>query len=182
MLSLAAPSAVSAVDQSEYKLLPTDVLSITVHNQPDLTTRTRVTKDGYITFPLIGKVLVAGLTVRETELKLKELLEKDYLVSAEVLVFIEEYHKRQVSVMGEVNTPGKYAMPAEKDMTLMEAIAMAGGFTKNAEITKTKVMRIENGQKKNIIINVKNITERGDKEKDIPLQPDDIVFVPESFF
>jgi len=176
-----APSSAFA-EKSEYKLQPTDVINITVHGQPDLTTKTRLTADGYITFPLLGKVTVSGLTVPELEQKLKELLEKDYLVSAQVLVFIEEYNARQVSVIGEVKTPGKYALPGEKEMTLMQAIAMAGGFTKFADLTKTKVMRFENGEKKTIVINVKSITEKGDKDKDIILQAEDIIVVPESFF
>lgn len=180
LLTLQAISVFAA--KSEYKLEPTDVLTITVHGQPDLTTKTRVTADGEITFPLLGNVSVAGLTVPELEQKLKELLEKDYLVSAQVLIFIEEYNARQVSVIGEVKNPGKYALPGEKDMTLMQAIAMAGGFTKFADMTKTKVMRIENGKKRTIVINVKSITEKGDKDKDIVLQAEDIVVVPESFF
>ena len=168
--------------QPEYKLQSTDVITVNVHNQPDLTTKTRVTADGYITFPLLGKVMVEGLTVQEAEQKLKQLLEKDYLVNAQVVVFIEEYHARQVSVIGEVKNPGKYDMPDEKDMTLMQAIAMAGGFTKHAEITKTKVMRIEDGDKETITINVKDITEKGEKDKDVVLKADDMIFVPESFF
>src|SRR3989338_3601514 len=159
-------SNVFCAQQSEYKLQSTDVITVTVHNQPDLTTKTRVTAEGFITFPLLGKVMVEGLTVQEVEQKLRQLLEKDYLVNAQVVVFIEEYHARQVSVIGEVKNPGKYDMPGEKDMTLMQAIAMAGGFTKHAEITKTKVMRIENGDKEIITINVKDITEKGEKDKD----------------
>ena len=84
------------------------------------------------------------------EQKLKELLEKDYLVKAEVLVFIDEYHPRQVSVIGEVNKPGKFDITGEKELTLMQAIAMAEGFSKHAEVTKTRVMRVENGEKKTI--------------------------------
>ena len=80
-----------AMDQAKelgYRLQPSDVISITVHNQPDLSTKTRVTKEGYITFPLLGKVMVQGMTVLEIEQELKKLLEADYLVTAQVLVFI----------------------------------------------------------------------------------------------
>jgi polysaccharide export outer membrane protein len=179
VMAMAAPAyAVS----SEYKLQSTDVINITVHGQPDLTTKTRITSDGSISFPLLGKVPAQGLTVQELEHNIKTALEKDYLVSAQVIVFIEEYHQRQVSVMGEVETPGKFDMPSEKDLTLMQAIAMAGGFTNHADITKTRVMRVENGENKTIVIDVKLITEKGDKDKDIVLNPEDIVFVPESFF
>ncbi|MCX5667397.1 MAG: polysaccharide export protein [Candidatus Omnitrophica bacterium] len=171
-----------ANDNPEYKLQPTDVINITVHGQPDLTTKTRITADGYITFPLLGKVKVQDITVRELEQKLKELLEKDYLVNAQVVIFIEEYRSRQVSVIGEVNNPGKYDIPDEREITIMQAIAMAGGFTKHADTTKTKVMRSEGGEKKNIVVNAKDITEKGEKDKDVGLKADDIVVVPESFF
>ena len=171
-----------SADSSEYKLHPTDIIVITVYGQPDLATKTRISNDGYITFPLLGKVLAEGLTVREFEQKLKVLLEKDYLVSAQVVIFIDSYHTRQVSVIGEVNNPGKYDMRGEKDMMFMQAIAMAGGFTKFADSTKVKVVRIENGKKTTININAKDITEKGNKDKDILLKPDDVVFVSESFF
>jgi polysaccharide export outer membrane protein len=167
---------------SEYRLQPSDVLNITVHGQPDLTTKTRVTKEGFITFPLLGKVKAQGLTVRELEQELKTLLEKDYLVSAQVLVFIENYNPRQVSVMGEVQRPGKYDIPPEKELTLMGAIALAEGFTKDAEVKKVRVMRVEGGRKMTMEINTKDITDKGDKDRDIALEPDDIVYVPESFF
>ncbi|MDD5165853.1 MAG: polysaccharide biosynthesis/export family protein, partial [Candidatus Omnitrophica bacterium] len=96
---------------SRYKLQPSDVLNITVHGQPDLTTKTRVTSDGNISFPLVGKVKAEGLTVQELETNLRASLEDKYLVNAPVLIFIEEYHPRQVSVVGEVTKPGKYDMP-----------------------------------------------------------------------
>jgi len=194
-----APSV--SAQSSEYKLQSTDILTITVHGHEDLLTKTRVSTDGYVTFPLVGKVYARGLTVGQLEERLKTLLEKDYLVSAPVVVFIETYHLRQVSVLGEVNTPGKFDMPEERDMTLLDAIAMAEGFTKDALITKVKIIRkAEDGTEEIMIVNVKEITKanrrarrsRRDKEegeeediqpdRNIVLEPDDIVVVPESFF
>lgn len=172
----------AADEKSQYKLQPLDVVQITVHGQPDLTTKTRVTDEGFISFPLLGKVTTAGLTAQQLEKKLKELLEKDYLVKAEVLVFIEEYHSRQFSVTGEVNTPGKFSMPIERDVTLLESIAMAGGFTKDADINRTKVIRVEDGESKTIDINVKDIIDRDEKNKNIVLKVNDIVFIPKRFF
>ncbi|UCG34737.1 MAG: polysaccharide export protein [Candidatus Omnitrophota bacterium] len=177
-------SAISGWTQaSKYKLQPSDILTITVHNHPDLTTKTRVSTDGYITFPLLGKVIVKDFTVQELEGELKRLLERDYLVSAQVVVFIEEYHPRQVSVLGEVKLPGKFDMPQEKDMTLLDAIAMAEGFTKDALEKRVKVIRTkEDGTKNTIVINVIDITHRDKEEKNIILEPGDIIVVPESFF
>ena len=70
----------SFAQKMEYRRQPTDILRITVHEQPDLETKTRVTSDGCITFPLIGKIKTKGMTVQELENEIKELLEKDYLV------------------------------------------------------------------------------------------------------
>lgn len=181
LILIFACAGLSAQDD-QYQLKPTDVLKITVHEQPDLETKTRVTQDGYITFPLLGKIYVSGLTVQDLENKLKKLLEEDYLVNAQVLVFIEEYHPRQFSVIGEVNSPGKYDMPKEKPVTLLEAIAMAGGFTEDADMANTTIMRIKDGKKETVKINLRDVTKKGDKDKDIALTPDDVVFVPESFF
>jgi polysaccharide biosynthesis/export protein len=169
-------------EKAEYKLQPLDVINITVHQQPDLNTKTRITADGFISFPLLGKVKASGLTVQELEAKIKTLLEKDYLVKAEVLVFIEDYRPREVSVTGEVNTAGKFKMPIERNITFMEAIAMAGGFTKDADVNRTKVIREEEDEKKTMTIKVKDITDKDDKSQNIVLKPDDIIIVPKRFF
>lgn len=166
----------------EYHLNSEDVLHITVHDQPDLETLTRVSADGNISFPLLGTVKVDGMTIREVESTLTKLLMKDYLVNPQVLVYIEEYSPKQVSVIGSVNEPGKYDLHPEKVTTVLEAIAMAGGFTEDAAVNSTRVLRVEDGEDKTIYIKVKDITDKGRKDKDIPLKPNDIVFVPESFF
>ena len=179
--ALFVPAVFSAADPN-YKIQPTDVVSITVFQQPDLTTKTRVTADGFITFPLLGKVSVTDLSPDELEQKLKQLLEKDYLVNAQVNVFIVQYHPRQVTVMGEVKKPGKYDMPAEKGMSVMEAVALAGGITKDAAENRTTVLRTENGKQKTIKVRIGDIASKGLKDDDVTLQPGDIVNVPESFF
>lgn len=166
----------------EYTIEPEDVLLITVYEQPDLTTKARVTSEGHITFPLIGRIHVADLTPSEVEAKIKELLKEDYLVEPQVSVFIEEYHLKQVSVLGSVNMPGKYDMHKERETTVLEAIAMAGGFSNVASVNGTRVIRNEDGKEVTIAIKVTDITKKGLKEKDIPLKPGDIIFVPESFF
>ena len=175
--------AYAAQQRQDYRLQPEDVLNITVVDQADLTTKTRITADGNISFPLLGTVHVAGMTTDEVEKKVTGLLAKDYLVNPQVLVYIGEYAPRQVSVIGCVNTPGKYDMLHEGETTVLQAIAMAGGFSKIADVNSTRILRIdEKGKKQTIMINIKDITVRGEKEKDVPLKPNDVIFVPESFF
>lgn len=165
----------------EYVVHPEDVLQIKVYEEPDLTTRARVTAKGEIAFPLLGNVTVAGFTVSQLENKLTELLAKNYLVSPQVSVFIEEYHRRQVFVTGSVKKPGAYDIPQEKPLTVFEALTLAGGFADEAAINGTKVIRKENGEDKTISVHAQDIM-KGDKSKDIILMPSDIVYVPESFF
>jgi len=165
-----------------YQVQPEDVLQITVYEHEDLTTTARVSSNGEISFPLLKKVQVLGLTVQEIEDNLTKALEKDYLVTAHVQVFIENYHVKQITVLGAVALPGKYDMNTEKETTVLEAIAMAGGFTKVASKNGTRIIRTKGDQEKTLPIRITDITKKGMKEKDIAIESGDIIFVPESFF
>ena len=182
MIFIVASPYSGYTQMEDYCLQPEDILSITVYEQLDLTTKTRVSSEGEISFPLIGKVGLAGLTVDQAEGKIETLLQKDYLVHPQVQIFIEKYHKKQVSVLGSVNSPGKYDMYIERETTILEAIAMAGGFSTIANINGTRIIRNQNGEEQVIKVKVTDITRKGQKDKDLSLKPGDIVFVPESFF
>lgn len=179
--ALAQPGV--APSKSDYAIQPEDVLQITVFQEPDLTTRARVTSNGEIIVPLLGRVVIAGLTVTQVQETLTQLLAEDYLVNPQVQVFIDAtQNPRKVVVTGAVNRPGSYAIPTERPTTLMEAIAMAGGFSKEAAMNHTRIIRIEHGQKQTIRVKVSDIIMKGDKTKDVVVRSNDIVFVPESFF
>jgi protein involved in polysaccharide export with SLBB domain len=121
------------------------------------------------------------MPVKVKDITEKGAKEEDIVLKSDDIIFVPK--RSFFSVIGEVKNPGKFDMPAEREVTLLEAIAMAGGFTKDADITKTKVMRMtEGGEKKTITVNVKDITEKDEKDKNIVLQAEDIVIVPESFF
>ncbi len=175
------PQAVSAPARpGEYAVQPDDVLQITVFEEPDLTTKARVSRDGEITFPLLGQVQVAGLTVAQTQEKLARLLGEDYLVHPQVQVFVDK--PRNVFVTGEVHRPGSYPVSVEKETTIVEILSMAGGFTEDADLNGTRIIRVENGQKLTLRVRVGDIIRKGDKSQDVSVVPDDIIFVPESFF
>ena len=168
--------------EPDYLLQPEDVVQITVYEQPDLDTKSRISSTGEIAFPLLGKIKAAGLAVSELRDKIEKLLAKDYLVNPQVQIFIERYRTKQVSVLGSVHSPGKYDMYAERETTVLEAIAMAGGFNDVASVNGTRIIRKENGEERTISVKITDITKKGMKEKDISLKPGDIIFVPESFF
>lgn len=172
----------TAAFSEDYKIETGDVLTIIVYEQADLTTKARVGPNGEITFPLIGTVEVGGLTVDDAQKKITSLLAADYLVNPQVNIFIESYHPKKVFVMGFVNKPGEYELFKDRETSVLEAITMAGGFKEGAAQNGTKVIRIENGSETTIPIKITDITNKGEKEKDIPIKPGDIIVVPESFF
>ena len=165
------------VHAQDYRLGPDDVLEITVYREDELYREVRISSSGSISFPLLGDVKAEGLTTNELEKTLEEKLLK-FLKKPQVTVFIKEYST--ISVTGQVNEPGSF--PLRGELSVIEAIGMAKGFTKVAGQNDVKIMRMENGQKKTITVKVNDISRRGDKTKDVPLRRGDIVYVPESLF
>ncbi len=127
----------------DYILGSRDLLKVTVYNHPDLETRVRVSENGKITFPLLGEVIVAGLTVQQLERKMTNLLADGFLVHPHVGVFVEEF-RVVVYVTGEVHKPGSY--PFEDGMTVIKAVTLAGGLTERAADGKMMVTRKKDGE------------------------------------
>jgi polysaccharide export outer membrane protein len=105
-------------------------------------------------------------------------LKQGFLKEPQVSVFVKEYNSKKVFVFGEVQKPGTFMY--EEEMTIIQAITVAGGFAKSAAKNKVSVTRLEDGIEKRIFLSVEEIG-RG-KERNFFLMPGDIVFVPESFF
>lgn len=123
------PTPAKPAENAGYALGPEDVLTITVYNQPDLSTRATVSPDGSFSYPLIGTVQAAGLSPQQLEKRMMEKL-AEYLVSPQVTVTMEQVKSQQVNVIGEVKTPGTY--PLRRESTLLEVLLQAGGATANA--------------------------------------------------
>lgn len=161
----------------DYLLGPDDVLEVTVYREDELYREIRISSNGNISFPLLGEVKAEGLTNSELEKTLEEKLTK-FLKKPQVTVFIKEYST--ISVTGQVNEPGSF--PLRGELSVIEAIGLAKGFTKVAAQNSVKIMRMENGEKKTITVKVADISKKGDKSKDVPLKRGDIIYVPESLF
>lgn len=250
-----------------------DVVDIIIYEEEDLSRKNvRVSADGMITFPLIGRLKVAGLTPSDIEhLIARELESGQFLLDAHVSVTVTEYKSKQFMVLGAVKKPGAFALKAretvldaiskaggidseqsgkkgvivrtlfpnttdakkiaihidfetllegrnqtenlllmnndmvyvsqaehiyiigqvknpgsyplvKQNMTIVEAISIAGGFTQIAARNHTRIIRREQGMEKVIEIKVDEITQSGKKNKDIQIYPGDIIVVPESFF
>lgn len=250
-----------------------DVLSVKVYEEPDLSREAvRVSSDGYLSFPLISRLKVAGLTTAEIgDLISRKFAEGQYLLNAHVSVVVVEYNSKQFMVLGAVAKPGSYPLSAherilnaiskaggiketgagkkakivrteyagtarekqividvdlqgilrgtaqnanlqlrdkdtlfiptpesfyiigqvnkpgpypliDRELTLVEGIGIAGGFTNIAARNSTRIIRTENGQEKVLEVRVDDITKAGKKIREVIIQPNDIIIVPESFF
>ena len=130
-------NATNIETETEYILGPGDVLEIRVYGHDDLATKTEILPDGTFSFPLIGSVKGAGLTVGELERVLEAKLADGYLVAPKVSISLAEYRSKKVFVFGEVKKPGVY--PLRGPTLLLEVISMAEGFTELAGETITVV-------------------------------------------
>ncbi len=160
---------------SLYKIGIGDILSITTWKEPDFTVESvRVRSDGKITFPLLDDIQAEGLST----MILKKAVQKKlsvYVESPNVTVTLINPMSRRFYILGEILRTGEY--PLTKKLTVMQAFALAGGFTEWADKNKILLYRRGDNMEETIIIRYKDII-KGDFSKDIQLQPDDTIIVP----
>ncbi len=139
----------------------------------------RISRESVVSLPLIGRVNLKGLTIRDAERHVAELYDRDYLVNPQINIVVLEYARRTVNVLGSVGEPGEVEFPREEGLTLLDAISRAGGFTRLADRRKIKLTRKgEEGQAETVTINADDIIE-GDSSELWVLQTDDLIYVPE---
>lgn len=165
---------------SDYKIQPEDVLLIIVFDEPMLSLETRVHGSGNITYPLLKTVQVAGHTAREVETKIRDLLAADYLVNPQVTINIKEYSAQTYSVLGEVRVPTTYKLPPEREIDIVEAIAQAGGVTRNGK--KGSIELYRKGIKSKYDLDDLLIQKNKDPKKVVLIKSGDVIKVPERFF
>lgn len=155
-----------------------DVFEARVYGEPELSGAYRVGPKGDIVFPLCRRVTVGGLTANATAERLRACLSDGYIRNPYVSVIIKEYNSKKIFVFGEVQKPGTFVF--EDGMTVIQAVTLAGGFTKGASQNGTSVTRLVDGQEVKMKVPVQDIALG--KAPNVPLLPGDIVFVPESLF
>jgi len=176
-----------SVRTKSYRIRTTDKLSIRVFQEDDLTTICRVDAKGTVNLPLVGEIRVYGQTLSEAERTIQEAYKNGrFLRNPEVTVAVEEYAPREVSIQGQVKNPGRYPLPVESSMSLVELVTKAGGFTDTAQGTAVRVTRIlPDGSTRVITLDVESLIKgRSDAKTNgdnnaLLLEPDDIVYVPE---
>lgn len=169
------PPSTPIINQSNpFVLGPEDLISISVWGNKELTTEMPVRPDGTISYPLIGDVKAQGLTPAQ----LKDTISKkirNYITDASVTVIVQEINSINISVAGEVEAPGTYKV--NRPITLMHLFSMVKGFTDQADLRKSYLLR--NGRK--VKINIYSLVKEDDFTQNIWLKPNDLVFIHDNF-
>jgi len=164
-----------ATTDPDYKIGPQDMLRVDVWKEPDISRIVPVRPDGKITLPLVNDVQAAGLTPTQLAAKIAEGLKK-YITSPQVTVGVTEINSRRIFVNGEVARAG--AFPLLPNMTVLQALSSAGGFTQFAREKKIYILRMENGKQVKYPFNYKEAVSGKNVEQNIILQGGDIIVVP----
>jgi polysaccharide export outer membrane protein len=166
-----------SADKSDasYVIGPGDVLSVDVWKEDDLSKEVSVRLDGKISLPLVNDVQAAGLTSTELRNQLTEKY-KDFVDVPEVAVTVIESRSKRIYMLGKVARPGEYAL--QKNMTVVQAISLAGGLAEWANSSKVKLIRKIKGTEKTFRVDYDAIVSGKDLSQNVLLQPDDTIFVP----
>ncbi|WP_066093332.1 polysaccharide biosynthesis/export family protein [Xanthomonas massiliensis] len=166
------------LNRPEYRVGPSDLLSVTLFQVEDLDREVRVNNAGQISLPLVGVVKAGGLTVDELEHNLAQRYRDRFLQDPQITVFVKEFASQRVTVAGEVKKPGIYPMTSAR-LSLMQALAMAEGFSNIGSKRNVFIFRTVDGQRMLARFDVDAI-EHG-VYPDPEISGEDIVLVDRSF-
>ena len=165
----------------EYKLSPNDLVDFRVFQEPELDSVVRISGEGQANFPLIGVVALGGKTTGEAIEVLKSRYRNGYLINPQISLTVRSYAKKLFTVLGQVQKPGSYDIIGTSQITLLQAIGMAGGYTKIADSSNVTIKRVEDGREQVLKFNAKRML-RGDDPTALLVKPGDVISVGESLF
>lgn len=166
---------------ADYQIREGDMVQISVFNEPELAAGGRVRKDGTIQCPLIGSIKIQGLSQISAARLIEAEYRKDYLVHPEVNLFVSQFSVQRITILGQVQRPGSHELPAEKDLTILQVLGLAGGPTRIANLKKVLVKRVVDGREKIFKVDVYSMAS-GSQTMMFYVHEDDVITVPESFF
>jgi polysaccharide export outer membrane protein len=163
------------VSDDSYVIGADDVLAINVWKEPEISRAVPVRSDGKISLPLIGELQAAGQTPRQLEQGIAKGLQS-YISEPEVTVIVQDSKSQRINVLGMVARPGSYLLGGST--TVLDAIAMAGGFRDFAKQKSVYVLRAEGGSQKRLPFNYKDVIKGKNPEQNVRLLPGDTVVIP----
>ena len=171
--SSATATETATFGQSEYRLGPEDVIEVFVWKQPDLSTTAVIRPDGKVSLPLLGELEATGKSAVQLQDEVtKRLLQ--YVADPMVNVIVKEVNSPKISVLGQVNKPDRYHI--KQRLTVLDAIALAGGFTDFAKRDKVTIIRNSGPDKLRIQVNLKKVVQDGRGEV-YYVEPLDTIYV-----
>ena len=175
-LLLASPITHAQTPQPEYRLGSGDVIRITVYQSPDLTLETRISEAGSISYPLLGSVRVGGLSVTQAEKAIADGLRTgNFLKAPQVSLLVMQVRGNQVSVLGQVNRPGRFPIESA-DMRITDLLATAGGIAASGADTLTLV-GTRNGQPFRKEMDLPSVVRSDRRAEDVFVQNGDVLYV-----
>jgi protein involved in polysaccharide export with SLBB domain len=135
---------------ANYRLLPNDLIFIKVFQEDDLNSTLRIAEDGTIIFPLIGATKIGGLSVADATKLIRDRLDARFLVNPHLTVTVLRYANRNVTVLGQVQKPGAYSLKDQGSIDLLQAVGLAGGFTRLSNPSKITIKR-NNGSQESVL-------------------------------
>jgi polysaccharide export outer membrane protein len=158
-----------------------DVVAVKVFDEPELDTTARISEEGTISMPLINSVPVVGKTAEQAARVIRDRLAERFLVNPQVTVMVTEATKRMFVVQGQVQRPGTYRFPDRSTLNLLQAIGMAGSYTRLADPKRVTVKRIVNKRETVLKFDAKKMALE-ESSQTVEIKPGDIISVGERLF
>lgn len=174
------PSPAVLAASAQYVLREGDVVEVKIYQEDDLTSLSRIGRDGAITLPLLGSVKVVSNSLEAATVVIHNLLGKDYLVNPQVTITVREFAKRRFTVLGQVQRPGTFEMPADNSVSLLQAIATAGGYTRIGNPRKITLQRSIGAENKLVQLDAETMA-LDKKQKPFEILPEDVIVVGEKW-
>jgi len=161
-----------------YRLSPNDTVAITVFQEPDMATAQQIARDGSISVPLIGTVVVSGLSIADAQALIAKKLSEKYLVDPQVTLNVTAYAPQYFTILGQVGDPGSFPVPTSEDVfTLPMALALAKGNTRIGNLRNIKITRYEGDKIRQFTVNM--LSSEGQQ---FQIRRGDLITVQETLF
>jgi polysaccharide export outer membrane protein len=175
--SAAKGAVAKPVDVDQSRIGAGDTIRITVYQSPDLSMETRVNEGGAISYPLLGRVQLAGLTVTAAEQHLaSELKRRDFVKDPQVIIVVTQVRANQINVLGQVGKPGRYPLDLT-GMRMTEVLALAGGVVAGVGSDTIVLTGTRNGQPYRHEVDLPRLFSSGGVSEDVVVAPGDTVWV-----